>query len=441
LTRLNRACAAIVLSAALVMASALPAGAAAAPRQPLTQPSRMSAGVYFERAQTVSPVLQRKLRRNPLRASIASGTDTGTITITGGLAPFTVALVMESGAEEIVYTGTSRTAEVPLLPGKTDFRVTDTYGGGFSASALGDVVFWVTDNTSRSVQKFEAAANTVTVDVTVRGAETTAAVKLANVSVRPSDDHVFLVFSDEVSGTENNRLIELAPDGSFVGTIAVPGCYKIQDATFDGNDNIYVLDRGFGSGAGNRVNIVKLNRTGSVVATMATTLPSSGISYPMANLTNMIEYHSGMKRLVARINSATFAIVAPNNMTIDSYRYSGDYAYTCMALDLTAGSLYTGGAGFNRPAFFGLQPNFLSSQIYEDASVLTSPTPHTWSVEPALPVITDIAVDSTRYVYTIQRDMAAAITRAYCYNPGADPSLGPAKTVDLPYGNKISVVR
>jgi len=441
LTRLTRACAAIALAATLVLAAAVPAGAAAPVRRQPSRSAGVSASPYSGTTQAPSALFLRKLRRNPLRASIQSGTDTGTITITGGLAPFTVSLVMESGAEQVVYMGTSRTAEVPLLPGKTDFRVTDTYGGGFSASALGDVVFWVTDNASRSVQKYEAAADTVTVNVTVRGAETTAAVKLANVSVRPSDDHVFLVFSDEVSGTENNRLIELAPDGSVVGTIAVPGCYKIQDATFDGNDNIYVLDRGFGSGAGNRVNIVKLNQTGSVVATMATTLPNSGIGYPMANLTNMIEYHAGMKRLVARINAATFAIVASNNMTVDSYRYSGDYAYTCMALDLTAGSLYTGGTGFNRPSFFGMQPDFLSNAIYEDASVLTSPTPHTWSVEPTLPVITDIAVDSTGYVYTIQRDMAAAITRAYCYNPGADPSLGPAKTVDLPWGNKISVVR
>lgn len=407
-----------------------------------------------------NPPLGARDSRGPYHAPISASVravkgnpDDAILTIMGGVGPFKVSLVGVNGPITL-YTGSLRRVTVPVLAGVTTYRV-EPYSfissAGYSIAAegpstetsiTGDTKFWVANTSSRMVRRYDAAVDTITVNTWVRGDDTTSSVILRNVAVRPSDDHVFVVFSDNMGGTTRNRLIELDAAGSFVATIPVPGAYKIQDVTFDSGNNIYVSDRGGGYYAANRVKIVKLSPTApyDVLVTTQTVLPANAhIGYPMVNLTTMLDYQPIANKVIARINTGTFAVVNPSTLAIESYRFSGDYCYTCMALntsDETSVTLYTGGSGFYLPAFFGKQSGFLNDNRYLDPSIIRSPF-HDWIVTPTLPAITDVAVDSNNYVYTIQHDGVNGITRAYIVNPGGTL----VQTVDLPDGTRIAVVR
>jgi hypothetical protein len=420
----------IAVGAAMLFAAG---PASAAPRPRTTRPPARF------RAPKPKPK-PRPYRPAPLAATVTAVGDTGVASITGGTAPFTVTLVADTGILEPVYTGTARSVTVPLMPGPTEFAVTDARGMYATASALGDISIWVVDNTARSALRYDTLVETVTVSVAVRGDEATANVALRNISVRPTDDHAFVVVADALGGSTNNRLIQLDPTGAVDATIPIPSSYRLQDVTFDDAGNIYTIDRGLGYFAANRVRIVKLDPTGNVLDSTETVLPSNGFTYPMANLTNMIEYQPTIGRLVARINTGTFAIIDPATLAIESYRYSADYAYTCMTLDsdTTTASLYTGGSGFNRPAFFGRQIDWLTDTKYADASIINTATVvHSWITTPTLPAIADVSVDSSHYVYTVQRDDANKLFGLYVVDPGGSE----VTTVALPYGQKLSVVR
>lgn len=414
-------CTAVV---AFLVALALPASVLAAPMHP-KPPTRPKGKIV------------KRNTAKPLSAHIASGRDTGILTISGGTGPFSVSMLTDSGLRPI-YAGSTRMLAVPLVAGVNNYQI----AGGPEAtvtSALGTTQFWVADLASRMLRRYDAALDTVTVSVHCPGDDASASVVMRNISVRPSDDHVFAVFSDNTGTQTRNRLIELAPDGSSVATINVAGAYKIQDVTFDSSDNIYVSDRGTGAGVNNRIRIIKLSPSGTVLDSTQTVLPPSVVGYPMVNLPTMIEYQAAANRLVVRINTATFAILDPATLAVESYRFGGDTCHTCMTLNSNNASdvvLYTGGSGFNLPAFFGKQSMFLSDPKYLDSNIYRTPS-HDWEVTPTLSAIADVAVDSNDYVYTIQNDGAAGITRAYV----VDPAGAPVKTIDLPDGMKISVVR
>lgn len=400
---------------------------------------------YFERF-TLRAFVQRMPRY----------TDDVMMRIEGGVPPFQVAIVGTDGSLTTVYTGSLRRVMVPVLAGATVYRVSmvaaEAYRSGTAGiaakpgpstetSIAGDMRFWVANTATRMVRRYDALTDTITASVWVRGADTTASVTLRNVAVRPSDDHVFVVFSDGGSGAEN-RLIELGPTGSFVATIPVPGSYKIQDVTFDPSGNIYVSDRGTGYFGENRVRISKISPVSpySVVATTQTVLPPNAyIGYPMVNLSTMLDFQPVANRLIARINTGTFAVLNPSTLAIESYRYSGCYGYQCMALntsDETSVTLYTGESGFYRPSFYAKEVGFLNDARYLDPSIIENPF-FAWQVTPTLPAVTDVAIDSNNFVYTIQHDGVNGITRAYIVNPDG----GLVKTVDLPDGTRISVVR
>jgi len=386
-------------------------------------------------------------RKAPLSATVSAGSDTAWIKIVGGAPPFTVSMVGASG-ERVLYKGVKRSAKVPLLAGKTVYRVSSGRGsriaGGASTEStvvtgIGDQKFWVADNTKRMLHRFDAALETVTASVWVPGHETSASVLMRNVTVRSSDGHLFVAFSDNVNGVDTNRLIELDSNGSAVATWSVPSSYKLQDATFDASGNAYAIDRGTGSYADNRVRVTKLSPTGAVLDSTQTVLPPNGITYPMANLTNMIEWLPGIDRLVARINTGTFVILDPATLTPLEFRYSGDRAYTCMTLNANSPSnvvLYTGGSGFNMASFFGKQSDFLGDVRYLDSTIGLSPF-HDWKVTPTLPAIADVSVDANDYVYTIQHDGVNGLTKAYV----VDPDGVAVKDFVLPAGTKIAVVR
>lgn len=386
-------------------------------------------------------------RKAPLSASVSAGSDTAWVKIVGGAPPFTVSMVTASG-ERVLYKGVRRSAKVPLLAGKTVYRVSSGAGariaGGPSTEStvvtgIGDQKFWVADTSKRMLHRFDAALETVTASVWVPGHETSASVLMRNVTVRSSDGHVFVAYSDNVNGVDSNRLVELDADGSTVSTWSVPSSYKLQDVTFDGSGNGYTIDRGSGSGSYNRVRITKLSPTGTVLDSTQTVLPPNGITYPMANLTNMIEWLPGLDRLVARINTGTFVILDPAALTPLEFRYSGDRAYTCMTLNANSPSnvvLYTGGSGFNLASFFGKQSDFLGDVRYLDSTIGLSPF-HDWKVAPTLPAIADVSVDANDYVYTIQHDGVNGLTKAYV----VDPDGVAVKDFVLPAGTKIAVVR
>ncbi len=421
----------IAITAAVLAAALTPAVALARTDAPLAK----------RRAVFVRPVRPPQPPA-PLSATITPGTDTGTVMIRGGVGPFTVSMLTDSGPLQ-VYSGAARVAQVPLVAGSTDFQIT---GGTETtiAAGVGDTRFWVADNVARTVKRFDALADTLTVSAWIPGDDTSSTVKMRNISVRPSDDHLFVVFSDEYA-TGNDRLIELDADGGRVATYTVPASYKIQDVTFDSANNMYVIDRGTGQNEANRVRITKLSPTGSVLLSTQTVLPPIAtsqpqlIGYPMINLTTMIEYHAALNVLVARINTATFAILDPATLQVTQYRFGGDTCHSCMTLNSNVSTdvvLYTGGSGFNLPSFFGKQSGFLSDAKYLDPAIFKNPS-HDWKVEPTLPAIADVAVDTNNFVYTIQHDGAGGLTRAYV----VDPTGAPVKTVDLPGGTKIAVVR
>lgn len=375
------------------------------------------------------------------------------VKLQGGQPPFSIWLVGDSGTRRL-YTGKAREVRVPVLAGVTTYRVVErttdapttplgwsrtAEGGSLEATISGDTKFWVGNTATRMIRKYDAGEDTITANVLIPGDETTTAVTFRNVAVRPTDDHVFVVFSDNLDGATRNRLVELDPAGSRVATIPVAGSYKIQDVTFDANGDIFVSDRGTGYYGSNRVRIVKIDRTTyqPLLATQTVLPPNAYIGYPMVNLTTMLEYQQATNKIVARINSGTFAVLNPATLAIESYRFSGDYCYTCMALstsDETSVTLYTGGSGFYLPAFFGKQTGFLNDTKYLDPSIITTPS-HSWIVTPTLPAILDVAVDSNDFVYTIQHDGPNGITRAYVVDP--DGVL--VKTVALPDGTRIAV--
>lgn len=377
-----------------------------------------------------------------LSARITPGVESGTMTLVGGRAPFKVDLITDSGPLT-VYSGIRRTFSVPLLAGSNDYVVTAS-GESTSSEGLGTARFWVADSLRRRVQRWDAEVDTVTVSISLPGDSVPANVAMRNIAVRPADDNVFVVFADAVDGVTRNRLVRLDASGSVLATIPVPGSYKIQDVTFDATGNIYVCDRGFGSYGDNRVTITKLSPTGTFLMSTGTTLtpllnPAGQLVYPMANLYTMLEYNAGTNRIIARINTATFAVINPVTLQIESRRYGGDSAYGCMTLNTNTATdvvLYTGGSGLSRTPFFGKQTGFLSDPKYLDPSRYFNPD-HSWIVTPTLPAITDIAVDANDFVYTIQHDGTATTTQAYVVTPDGLP----AKTIDLPGGTRIAVVR
>lgn len=440
------------LSVALLASSVLTPVAGAA----IMREGRSAAPVRSRNTDAISPAPRWQALRAYVQR-VRRYTDDVMMRIEGGVPPFRVSIVGANGSTTPVYTGSLRRILVPVLAGPTVYRVTmvaaDSYqpeaariaeapaGPSAETSISGETRFWVANTTTRMVRRYDALTDTITANVWVRGAETTAAVSLRNLAVRPSDDHVFVVFSDAGSGP-NNRLIELGPTGSFIATIPVPGSYKIQDVTFDPDGNIYVSDRGTGYYDANRIRISKLSPVApyDVLVTTQTVLPANAyIGYPMANLSTMLDFQPVANKLIARINTGTFAVVNPSTLAIESYRYSGCYGYQCMALntsDETSVTLYTGESGFYRPSFYAKEVGFLNDARYLDPSIIENPF-FAWQVTPTLPAVTDVAVDSNDFVYTIQRDMANGITRAYIVNPDG----GLVKTVDLPDGTKISVVR
>ncbi len=379
----------------------------------------------------------RNGRPAPLRATIRPSSDTGVATIVGGTPPFTVTLVADDGRKNVVYQGSDRTVSVPLMPGPTRISIIDAGGSVIVAAALGNVDFWVVDNTARKAIKYNTQLATITVTTAVPGDGTPANVDLRNIAVRSTDGCAFVVVADSVEGLSRNRLIKISSLGAVEQTITVPDSYKLQDVTFDASGNIYTIDRGTGYWGARLVRIAKFRSTnGNFMSSALIPLPANGFGYPQVNLTNMIEYRVSSGRLVARTNTGTFAIINPSNLAVESYRYSADYAYTCMALDDTA--LYTGGAGFNRPAFFGRQANFFTDTKYAQASIINTSTPvHSWITTPTLPAIADVSVDSSHYVYTVQRDDANRIFRIYV----VDPMGLPVTDIGLPYAQKLSVVR
>lgn len=382
-----------------------------------------------------TPALARSPHKARPRVVITDGVFTGTVRVLSGTPPFSAYMVTESG-KRLVAHSTSRTFSVPLVAGTNTFQV-KTADAETTATGIGNAQFWVADDTTRRLERYDAAADTMTVSTWVRGDDTTSAVVLRNVAVRPTDDHVFAVFSDNLDGTTRNRLIELAPDGSVVATIPVPGSYKVLDCTFDSAGNIYTSDRGTGGYADNHIRITKLSPAGVVLDSTQTVLPPSIIGYPAFNLYSTIEYSPIANKLVVRINTATFAVLDPDTLATEAYRFSSDTAL-CTSLNFNDASdvvLYTGGSGFNLPPFFAKESNFLIDPKYADSSIFATPSPD-WEVTPTLAAITDIAVDANDFVYTAQHDAGTGFA-AYV----VDPDGLPVKTILLPRGTKLAIVR